>query len=320
MVGSHLVEYLRARDEQVIATYFRPTIRPQEVEKLRPLIELDVRDWRAVEEVVKLNRPQTIYHLAAQSYPTVSWKIPRETIETNIGGTVNLYEAIKETRKRYPSYDPVVVNACSSAGYGATLRLENVPIREDALFQPLHPYGVSKAAQDMLAYQYFVNDQIRGVRARIFNSTGPRKVNDVVSDFCARAADIAVKGGSLRVGNLESRRAILDVGDLVQALVLLSERGICCEAYNICADRAQRVGDIIPILQNASGIAFDVVVDPSLIRPTDELIIFGDTTKIKQHTGWFPTIDLAKTVERVFRYEMTYRSTGSAELGETPDP
>src|SRR5262249_23529873 len=162
-------------------------------------------------------------------------------------------------------------------------------------------------------------DHIRGVRARIFNSTGPRKVNDVVSDFCARAADIAIKGGPLRVGNLESRRAILDVKDLVQALVLLSERGICCEAYNICSDRAQRVGDIIPILQNASGISFDVVVDPSLVRTSDEPIIFGDTTKIRKHTGWSPALDLTKTVERVFRYEMTYRSTGSSELGETSD-
>ena len=59
----------------------------------------------------------------------MSWDLPRETIDINVGGTINLYEAIKAVRKNEPSYDPLVVNACSSAAYGATLRPENVPIR-----------------------------------------------------------------------------------------------------------------------------------------------------------------------------------------------
>ena len=198
MVGSHLVEHLRAAGERVIATYLRPTIPADEVDRLQPLVELDVRDTAGVS-------------------------------------------------------DPLVVNACSSASYGATLRPENVPIREDALLQPLHPYGVSKAAHDMLTYQYFVNDGIRGVRARIFNSTGPRKTNDVVSDFCSRTADIVIADGPLRVGNLDTQRAILDVADLVQALLLLADRGRPAEAYNICADRACRVGVIVGFLDGLSG-------------------------------------------------------------------
>jgi nucleoside-diphosphate-sugar epimerase len=314
MVGSHLVELLRSRGENVIATFFRPTIRPEEVEKLQPLIELDVRDRTSMDELVATHRPQFIYHLAAQSYPTVSWELPRETIDINVGGTVNLFEAVKSVRKRLASYDPIIVNACSSASYGATLRPENVPIREDALMQPLHPYGVSKAAQDMLTYQYFVNDQIRGIRARIFNSTGPRKTNDVVSDFSARAADIVVRGGRLRVGNLDSRRAILDVADLVEALELLSVRGRPGEAYNICADQAYCVREIVTILEDVAGLVFDLFVDPALLRPTDEPIIFGDTVKIRQDTGWAPTRKLPAIVERVYQYELEYRRNASDRL------
>ena len=52
---------------------------------------------------------------------------------------------------------------------------------ETAPLKPLHPYGVSKVAQDLLSYQYFMNDNIRCIRARIFNTTGPRKVGDVTS-------------------------------------------------------------------------------------------------------------------------------------------
>ena len=315
MVGSHLVEHLRAAGEMVIATYLRPTIPADEVDRLQPLVELDVRDAARVSALIAEHRPAKIFHLAAQSYPTLSWELPRETIDINVGGTINLYEGIKAVRKTEPPYDPLVVNACSSAAYGATLRPENVPIREDALLQPLHPYGVSKAAHDMLAYQYFVNDGIRGVRARIFNSTGPRKTNDVVSDFCSRSADIVMVDGPLRVGNLDTQRAILDVADLVQALLLLADRGRPAEAYNICADRACRVGDIVGIIEGLGGRKLKLISDPALFRPTDEPIIFGDTTKLKQETGWAPTLTLAQTVERVFLYELRRRSGGIERLG-----
>ena len=78
-------------------------------------------------------------------------------------------------------------------------------MKEDAELQPLHPYGVSKVGQDLISYQYYMNDKIRCIRARIFNSTGTRKVNDVTSDFTKRAI-IAEKTGNyeLRVGNLNT--------------------------------------------------------------------------------------------------------------------
>jgi GDP-4-dehydro-6-deoxy-D-mannose reductase len=167
----------------------------------------------------------------------------------------------------------------------------------------------------MLTYQYFVNDAIRGVRARIFNSTGPRKTNDVVSDFCSRSADTVMADGPLRVGNLETLRAILDVADLVQALLLLSDRGRPAEAYNIYADRAYRVGDIVGIIEGLAGRKLRLVSDPALFRPTDEPIIFGDTTKLKQETGWAPTLTLAEAVERVFLYELRRRSGAATRLG-----
>lgn len=82
----------------------------------------------------------------------------------------------------------MVVVACSSAEYGQTLNeLENPYVLETAELKPLHPYGVSKVGQDLLSFQYFMNDHIRCIRVRIFNSTGTRKTNDVTSDFTKRA-------------------------------------------------------------------------------------------------------------------------------------
>ncbi len=308
MVGSHLLERLEtAMPSGVLGTWSRPTVRMSELVGRFALAELDVCDRAAVADMVAAERPPTIYHLAAQSLPTVSWLDPWETMRTNVEGTINVFEAIRAIRTHHdPGYDPMVVVACSSAEYGASLTPENVPIAEDTALLPLHPYGVSKVAQDLLAFQYWRNDGIRCIRARIFNTTGPRKRADVVSDFCARVAHIKRHGGTLRVGNLQTRRAILDVRDLVSALILLAERGEPGEAYNICADRAWLIGDLIPMLEDRAGITLAVEPDPNLFRPSDEPVILGRNTKLKERTGWLPTVDLEDTLRAVLEYEMAH--------------
>lgn len=93
------------------------------------------------------------------------------------------------------------------------------------VLQPLHPYGVSKVGQDLISFQYFMNDHIRCIRARIFNSTGTRKVNDVTSDFTKRAVEAEkTSNWELKVGNLDTKRAIMDQRDLVKGLMLLAEK------------------------------------------------------------------------------------------------
>src|SRR5208337_3374960 len=139
-----------------------------------------------------------IFHLAAQSYPTVSLVQPRETFYINAGGTINLFESLRTV-----GISPVVVVACSSGEYGPVAS-QDLPVREDHLLRPLHPYGVSKVAQDLLAAQYFANYSIPAIRIRIFNTTGPGKIADVCSDLTKRAVEIelGMRPPSLMVGNL----------------------------------------------------------------------------------------------------------------------
>ena len=144
----------------------------------------DVRDADRLSKLVTAFQPDRIFHLAAQSYPTVSLEQPRETLDINIGGTVNLFEAARTLPKL-----PMTVVACSSAEYGP-VAAENLPVREEHPLRPLHPYGVSKVGQDLLAAQYFANYKIPCVRIRIFNTTGPGKLGDVCSDLARRAVEI----------------------------------------------------------------------------------------------------------------------------------
>ena len=307
MVGSHMVELLHAKGENVIGTYYRPTTDITELPKEIKMIECDIRYAPSVEKIIMEYQPEQIYHLAAQSYPTISWDRPYETIETNVNGTIAVYEAIKKVKElKKIDYNPMVVVACSSAEYGETLnQLEGskIYVKETAELQPLHPYGVSKVGQDLISFQYFMNDHIRCIRARIFNSTGTRKVNDVTSDFTRRAIEAErTKIYELRVGNLDTRRAIMDQRDLVNALMLLAEKGTAGEVYNVSSENIYQMSDVVRMIEKQLGIKFKINVDSALLRPTDEKIIVGDVTKLKKDTGWKQNIPMEQTIADMLEY------------------
>ena len=308
MVGSHLAPLLARQSRSVAGTYYKPTtVLPANPQGFA-LLEMDIRYSQHVAATIARLRPQTIFHLAAQSYPTVSWERPQETMDTNVLGTVNLYEAIRQLRAADRSYDPVVVAACSSAQYGASLLTANGPVTEDAQFLPLHPYGVSKVATDLLAFQYFKSDGIRSIRARIFNTSGPRKSGDVISDFARRVAALPPQGGRLRVGNLNSRRAFMHVDDLIAALLALASDGHAGEAYNVSGAEVVSIGELIPMFEAAAGCTIAPDVDAALLRPTDEPIIMGSNAKITRDTGWTPQRPVRELVGDVYAHEKAMRA------------
>ena len=305
MVGSHMVEVLFNRGDEVVGIWHKNRKNIEQINLPIKFVQCDLRYGYGIDDIIIDNLPAQIYHLAAQSYPTVSWVSPAETIDVNINGQVAVFEAIKKARKyKDSSYDPIVVVACSSAEYGETLNeLKDPYVKETAELKPLHPYGVSKVGQDLLAFQYYMNDNIRSIRARIFNSTGTRKVNDVTSDFTRRAVEAERNGVyELRCGNLKTRRAIMDQRDLVHALLLLAEKGKAGDVYNICSEHIYQMEDIVNIIENQIGHELKRNIDPMLIRPTDEKIIVGNVDKLKADTGWRQEISLEQTIADMLEY------------------
>ena len=166
MVGSHMVELLYKRGDEVVGIWHKNKKNIEQITLPIKFVQCDLRYAQGIDELIMDFMPEQIYHLAAQSYPTVSWVSPTETIDVNINSTINIYEAIKKARKyKDNKYNPIVVVACSSAEYGETLNqmqgLGEVYVKETAQLQPLHPYGVSKVGQDLISFQYFMNDHIR---------------------------------------------------------------------------------------------------------------------------------------------------------------
>lgn len=297
-MGPHLANYLHEKGDNVYSTYYDPISDINELKKLGEAYELDVRDKEKFKKMLKDFKPDVVYHLAAQSYPTVSWEKPNYTIQANVEGTINLFESLKELKM-----NPVVIVACSSAEYGF-VKPEEVPIKEEHSLLPLHPYGVSKVAEDLLTYQYFKNFGMKGIRVRIFNTTGPGKVNDVCSDFTKQAVMIekGLQKPVFKVGNINTRRALTDVRDIIRAFRLLAEKGKAGEVYNASGEKAYLIKDILDEIIKITGIKVKIEVDPKLVRTTDEPIIFGDSTKLKNDTNWKQSVAIEKTLKDMIEF------------------
>ena len=258
----------------------------------------DVRDVARLKSLLATFKPDRIFHLAAQSYPTRSLVDPQETFTVNVGGTINLFECLRALGSR-----PHVVVACSSAEYG-TVAARDLPVREDHSLQPLHPYGVSKVAQDLLAAQYFLNYSIPTLRLRIFNTTGPGKLGDVCSDLTRRAVEmeLGMRPPRMPVGNLNSRRAIVDVRDMVRALWLAPEYCADGDVYNVGGTQTFSVQEMIDAIAAEVNVPFSVEQDPALMRRSDEPVIAGDITKFHNCSNWAAEIDLTHTLRDMLNW------------------
>ena len=298
-VGSYLVERALAAGHDVLGTSYNPTIDPRDWAGFQDrIVRCDIRYREQTDRVIAGFRPDVVYLLSAQSYPALSWQAPIETLDTNVLGTANVYESI-----RAAGIDPVVVVACSSAQYGE-VQADAIPVKEEHPLRPLHPYGISKVATEMLALQYWSNWKIRSVCARIFNTTGARKTGDVCADLTQRVARI--EAGQippvLKGGNQDTWRAITDVRDLASALELLAEKGEAGGVYNISGGRTYQIRELVERVVAAARVPIAVETDPALLRPSDEKVIFGDSGRLVARTGWKQQVDIATTLGDMIAY------------------
>jgi GDP-4-dehydro-6-deoxy-D-mannose reductase len=261
-------------------------------------VQCDLRNGQRVSQVLNEYEPSHVFHLGAQSLPMASWADPVRTFESNIMGSLHLFEAV-----RYMKRPPVVVSACSSAEYGY-VPPSRIPVTEDQPLRPLHPYGISKVCLDLLAREYFLDYKIPTVNLRVFNTTGPGKTDDAPSDFVRQLVRIkkGLQPPVIEVGNLTSRRAFLDVTDTVRGFYLAALKGAPGETYNLCATSTQEIGTLLRTAIRLSGVKPRIQVSRRLIRPSDEKIIFGSSNKFSKKTGWRPLLSIEETVSSMLKY------------------
>ena len=297
-IGSHMVKFLQSRGWSVIGSYLGDGPAPFPTLPNLRFVQCDLRNGQRVTQVLAQYQPTHVFHFGAQSLPTLSWSDPVTTFESNIMGSLHLFEAVRHM-KPYP----VVVSACSSAEYGH-VPASAIPVTEEQPLRPLHPYGISKVCLDLLAREYFLDYDIPAVNVRLFNTTGPGKTNDAPSDFVRQLVRIkkGLQQPVIEVGNLKPRRAFLDVNDTVHGFYLAATKGKRGEAYNLCATKTYEIGELLRKAIRLSGVKAKIRSAPHLMRPSDERIIFGSTRKIRKDTGWRPLNSIEQTLSSMLEY------------------
>ncbi|PIE33510.1 GDP-mannose 4,6-dehydratase [candidate division KSB3 bacterium] len=302
--GSHLVDYiLKEHPDVEIVGIRRWRSRTETIRHFQDdirIIECELRDLTSVFSVIQEVRPDRIFHLAAQSFVPTSWISPADSLNTNITGQLNIFEAVRSLE-----IDPWIQIACSSEEYGM-VHEDEVPIKETNPLRPLSPYAVSKVGQDMMGYQYSQSYGMKVIRTRGFNHTGPRRGDVFVcSDFAKQIVDIEKKKRPpvIRVGNLEAKRDFTDVRDMVRAY-WLSLDGNCTpgDVYNIASGTTHTIQSVLDRLLNMTDADITVEEDPARLRPSDVQILLGDYSKFNAATGWEPTVPFEQTLQDILDY------------------
>ncbi|MEW6088409.1 MAG: GDP-mannose 4,6-dehydratase [bacterium] len=312
MVGSHLADFLLENTDWDIYGMCRWRSSMDNVEHLLNRANKkdrlcfmygDLCDYISLQNVVEESRPDFVFHLAAQSYPSTSFTSPIQTLDTNILGAERLLEALRKCK----GIDPVI-HVCSSSEVFGRVKKDKLPINEECSFHPASPYAISKTGTDLIARFHAEAYGQRIVVTRMFTHTGPRRGDIFAESTFAKQIAMIEKGliaPVVKTGNLDSLRTWSDVRDAVRAYyMLVTVNPLPGEYYNIGGTFSCTVGEMLKYLISISTHKniIRVETEASRFRPLDADLQVPDTSKFERHTGWKPRIPFEKTMQDLLDY------------------
>lgn len=280
--GGHLLD--RLADHAPLVAWHRPKGHPPDPNRHLDWRPVDLLDAAGVTRAIEEARPSQIFHLAGAPQVAASFQSSVQHLQTNVLGTEHLLEAVRKSGR--PCRVLVVTSAQVYQG-------SDDPIDESAPLIPGSPYGFSKLAEDQLAQRAYEDDGLDVVIARPFNHAGPRQsAAYAVSSFARQIARIeaGLAAPELLVGNLDTRRDMTDVRDVVEAYALMMQEAPAGRPFNICSGRAWRIGDLLDELLHLARVPITVRLDAERLRPSDVPVLQGDVTRIRSELGWAPRI------------------------------
>jgi len=280
-VGRYLVEHL-AKNGAAVTGWGREHV--------------DLLDRRAVSCAMADLRPSVVYHCAGAAHVGQAFSNIADTLAANVLGTHHVLDAL-----RIAGIHARVLITGSSLVYRQSSRA----MKEDDPTGPATPYAVSKLAQEMLGRRAIAEDSQQVLLTRPFNHTGPRQDATYAAPTFARQIALIEKGrmrAEIVVGNLDASRDLHDVRDTVRAYVAIVEHGEPGRVYNVCSGQAFKIRDVLDRLVARSKVPVSVIVDAERYRPSDNLMLWGDRTRIERELGWKPEIPLDQTLADLLDY------------------
>jgi GDP-4-dehydro-6-deoxy-D-mannose reductase len=249
---------------------------------------VDLRDADAVSRLVHDAMPDLVVHLAGVSFPPDADVAPVLTYDVNALGAVRLLSSLSDLRRKSHA-NPTILIVGSALQYGSH-SADEMPLSEDAAQRPLTIYAAAKAAQEVAALQFYRSDGLRVICTRSFNHSGVGHGSAfVLPSLAKRVSDIARGKDApvLRFGN-DVVRDYLHIADVVRAYLLLSDRGLPGEVYNVCSGVGHTTLDLARMTLQHAGVRADICTEPSLVRPSDISVLVGSAAKLQRDTGWEP--------------------------------
>ena len=295
--GGHLVEHLAGHGDLVA---WARTERPRELAGLGRWQRVDLLDRERVRAAIRELQPSTVYHCAGSPHVAGSWDDRTVSLETNVLATHYLLDALRQAG---------VAARVLLTGSAHVYAPSDVPIREDDPVAPASPYALSKLAQEALGLRAVVEDGLEVVVARSFNHTGPRQSDAFVAPSLAHQIALIERGARepvLRVGNLDARRDLTDVRDVVRAYALLADAGASGTVYNVASGTARPVRWLLDELIARARVPVRAEADPARLRPSDVPVLVGDASRLRAATGWRPEIPPTQMLDDLLEYWRTY--------------
>jgi len=293
-LGGHLLKRLESMGWQVTGTARQAK---------DGLLACDINDAERLAEIVSQATSEVIFHVASLTPATAPKATAQDFLQVNVSGTLNLLDA---ARKFVPNARIILVT--SSAMYGVAETADGV-IREESALRPANPYGVSKATQHLIGYQYHVQHKLDVVRVCPFNLMGyGLPIGLVASDFAKQivAIERGLQEAIIHVGDLSAKRDFLDVQDAVNALVGLVSDGKAGESYNLASAEAIAISDLLNDMIAMSDKPIEVQVRPNVIKNTVPIQI-GAHDKLTTVTGWNAQVPLKQSLADVLAYWRTVK-------------
>lgn len=300
--GSHLAEKLLDLGASVYGIVRRHAVPLYEnIKHLKDeitLFEGDITSQNRMKEIVCDINPNSVFHLAAESFVPTSFREPSRVAYNNIIGTINVYEAVKDLGV----YVPISV-ACSSEEYGLVNQID-VPITEEQEFKPRSIYGITKISTEHIANVYRGAYGMSSYITRAFNHEGPRRGLQFVTSVIHRQIAECIKGlrNNIVIGNPNAIRDFTHVKDTIGAYLLLQEKGLANEPYNICSGYGVTIGDYARIAMDMFGFDVDILIDKKRMRPSDVPILIGSNDKIFRDYGWKPKYSIIDIIDDGVKY------------------
>jgi NAD dependent epimerase/dehydratase len=251
----------------------------------------DLRDADTVRRVAE--GVETVFHLGALIAIPYSYVSPRDVVDTNVGGTLNVLEAARAHGVRR------VLQTSTSEVYGTA---QYVPIDERHPLQGQSPYAASKIGADQIAESFHRSFDVPVSIVRPFNTYGPRQsARAIIPTIVSQA----LTGDTLRLGSLTPTRDLLFVEDTAAGFCAVAESEAALgQTINLGTGQATSIGDLVEAVGRLLGRRLDVQTDEQRVRParSEVMRLLADASLARRLTGWEPRVSLDEGLGRVVEW------------------